>query len=208
VIFVYLVSNVYPKRVLERLRSSKNVGHNDRPNAIGKSIALECGTFVAFEISINPETKLIEKITFISNGCGYMVSAADLLATKFRTRFLTELHALREEPISLLTERLYDLPPERHHCVEAVIAALREAFADFRRRQVDEFAGEKALICTCFGVTEETIELTISRFSAETTEQVGQLCKAGTGCGSCQMTIQEIIDSVKRERSFDEATVL
>jgi NifU-like protein len=61
--------------------------------------------------------------------------------------------------------------------------------------QIEEFTGEKALICTCFGVSEETIERVIANNRCETVEEVSQKCNAGSGCGSCQPLIQEIIDS-------------
>ena len=78
--------------------------------------------------------------------------------------------------------------------------ALQNSFADFRVSQIEEFAGEKALICTCFGVSEETIEHLIKEKSLETVEEVTNGCNAGGGCGSCQLLIQEIIDTVWREK--------
>ena len=125
-----------------------------------------------------------------------MIAAADLLARKLKGTNLTELHALADNFDRLITTNLDVFPAERQHCSESVIAALKDAFADFRQKQIEEFAGEKALICTCFGVTEDTIESAVTENSASTVSQVGQLCKAGLGCGSCQMMIQEIIDSI------------
>lgn len=162
---------------------------------MGKSVALECGTFVVFELSVDPSLKVIEEIAVRSNGCGFMIAAAEVLANSFRGRKLTELHALTDEPTALLIESLRSIPDGRRHCCDTVITAFKDAFADFRHRQVEEFSGEKALVCTCFGVTEETIEKAVVRHSATSVEEVGLLCRAGTGCGSCQMMIQEILDS-------------
>ncbi|RMG02109.1 MAG: (2Fe-2S)-binding protein [Acidobacteria bacterium] len=75
--------------------------------------------------------------------------------------------------------------------------ALKSAFAELRRKQIQEFSGEKALICTCFGVSEETIESVVKEMAAETIEQVIEACRAGSGCGSCRPLIQEIIDQSK-----------
>jgi NAD(P)H-nitrite reductase large subunit len=50
------------------------------------------------------------------------------------------------------------------------------------------------LICTCFGISEDTIQSVISETGAETVEAVGDACNAGTGCGSCRFLIQELID--------------
>ena len=76
---------------------------------------------------------------------------------------------------------------------------LQTALADFRALQIEEFIGEKALICTCFGVSEETIENLVFEESLATVEEVTDACNAGGGCGSCQPLIQEIIDAIRRE---------
>ena len=97
------------------------------------------------------------------------------------------------------TERFGEFPPDRHQCATVCIEALRGAFADFRIRQIEEFQGEKALICTCFGVSEETIESHIRKCRLETVDEVARACNAGSGCGSCRMLIQEIIDAYQGE---------
>jgi NifU-like protein len=190
------MSEVYPKLISTRLRSLPKANVGEPANSFGKSAALECGTFVEFQMSIEPKTKLIEKVTFRSNGCGFMIAAAQILSTEFTGRNLTDLNALAENPASPIIDQLETLPPERRHCIETAVAALKDTFADFRQTQIEEFVGEKALICTCFGVTEETIEAAIKLRPGITVDRVGDLCRAGTGCGSCQMMIQEIIDLV------------
>jgi NifU-like protein len=59
--------------------------------------------------------------------------------------------------------------------------------------------GEAALICTCFGVTDDRIREMIASRRARTVRQVGELTNAGTGCGSCQMLIREILDGAESE---------
>jgi bacterioferritin-associated ferredoxin len=128
-----------------------------------------------------------------------MLAAAELLASEYEGRQLKDLHALADEPLSLLCARLGAFPGGRQHCIETVISALKDAFFDLRRRQVEEYTGEKALLCTCFGITVETVE-TYAKQGADTVGRVGELCRAGTGCGSCQMLIQEIIDAESATR--------
>lgn len=48
-------------------------------------------------------------------------------------------------------------------------------------------------ICHCFNVTKKEIEDAVDG-GAKTVEAVGEKTNAGTGCGSCQENIQEIID--------------
>ena len=117
------------------------------------------------------------------------------MAEKITGKYLTELHGLDKSELKTnLETELEKFPGSRVHCAEICFDALQGALADYRAFQIEEFAGEKALICTCFGVSEETIEKVIAESSAETVEEVGEICNAGTGCGSCQFLIQEMID--------------
>ena len=75
----------------------------------------------------------------------------------------------------------------------APIDAIRNALAAFRAEKISEFHGESPLICTCFGVTEEIIEAHAA--TAVSVEEIGDATNAGTGCGSCRMLIQEILDA-------------
>ena len=49
------------------------------------------------------------------------------------------------------------------------------------------------IICACFNIGEKTISKAISESGAKTTEAVGEICQAGTNCGSCRPEISELI---------------
>ena len=139
---------------------------------------------------------MVSAAAFRSNGCGYMIAAADYLVETVIGRKLSELNGLNQDELqSKIHAEFEAIPDDRLQCVEVCIDALREAFADFRGRQIEEFRGEKVLVCTCFGVTEERIEDHLRQMSIKTVEDVSQVCNAGSGCGSCRMLIQEMIDS-------------
>jgi NifU-like protein len=87
---------------------------------------------------------------------------------------------------------------DRRQCADIAIEALHAAFAHLRSRRIEEFTGEKALICTCFGVSEETIETNIRVRHLKTVDDVADACNAGSGCGSCRMLIDEMLDAVSR----------
>ena len=125
-----------------------------------------------------------------------MLAAADVLAERVIKHRLVDLHGLADADLhDQITNSLGEMPFDRRQCIDACINALHSAFADFRARQIEEFGGERPLICTCFGVTEEIIEQQIEEKSLETLEQVTRVCNAGGGCGSCRMLIQEILDT-------------
>ncbi|MCF6203028.1 MAG: nitrate reductase [Methylococcaceae bacterium] len=51
------------------------------------------------------------------------------------------------------------------------------------------------MICACFGIGENTIKEAISCGSAKTVEDIGNLLKAGTNCGSCIPELKKIISA-------------
>lgn len=55
---------------------------------------------------------------------------------------------------------------------------------------------EDELICTCNEVYKSEIVKAIKEKGLKTVEEVGDATAAGTTCGGCQDTIQEILDEV------------
>lgn len=188
--------NYYPPKIHARFCLPRNTGGTSGANAIGTSASFECGSFVRMSLEIENDTKTIRQATFQTNGCGYMVAAADCIAEMLAGKKLIDLHGLgSEEYERLLSDELEEFPAGRKHCAELVFTALKDALAGYRASVLEEFSGEKALICTCFGVSEETIEAYIDANSPVTVTNVTDACRAGGGCGSCRMLIQELIDS-------------
>jgi NifU-like protein len=67
--------------------------------------------------------------------------------------------------------------------------------ANTAMRRVTDWAGDEALICTCFFVSERTIEREIQTRGLATVAEVTRACNAGGGCGSCHQLIQEILEA-------------
>ena len=185
----------YPDKISRLFAAPARSGKAAKTNAVGTGIGLVCGSFVRVYLEIDVPTKEIRDAKYKTNGCGFAIAAAEVLTKKIVGQKLTELHGLNHaELFGQIESELGRFPPDRAHCAEMCFDALQAAFGDFRAFQIEEFAGEKALICTCFGISEETIQTLISANLADSVEEVGALCNAGTGCGSCRFLIQELID--------------
>ena len=185
----------YPTSIDERFRKKVHAGRADGASAVGTAATFVCGSFVRFTLLINQERKQIVEAKYQTNGCGFMIATAEIIAEAMTQRFVTELHGLDNAWLNSLIETKLGLFEDgRQQCKDTCFEAIQAAFFDYRALQVEEFQGEKALICTCFGVTEETIALVIGKEKASSVEQVAELCNAGSGCGSCRMMIQEMID--------------
>jgi len=175
---------VYPVEIADAIREPKFCRIVDSATAVGAEAKFDCGCFVRVEMRIAGEGSVIGDIGYQTNGCGYLIAAAESVCSRLFGGSLLELHGDIEIASS-----------DRPDCSSAVVRAVRNAFADHRSRLIEEFSGEKALICTCFGVTEESIEDFVRSTRADTVSEVSESLRAGSGCGSCRMLIQEIIDA-------------
>ena len=192
----------YPLKISERFHSPRNTGRADGANAVGTNATFVCGAVLRFTLRIDRVTKEISEAKYKTNGCGYAIAAAEILAERTVGKHLADLHGLDKNILKREIESRLGLFQEpRKHCLELAIDALQSAFADYRAAQIEEWSGEKALVCTCFGVSEETIEELVEKESLETVEEVTAACGAGGGCGSCQPLIEDILDVYWREKA-------
>ncbi|HEY0049139.1 MAG TPA: iron-sulfur cluster assembly scaffold protein [Pyrinomonadaceae bacterium] len=193
----------YPEKIGERFRAPRHAGKTSGANAVGTEASFVCGAAVRFTLRIEKETKEILEAKYQTSGCGFLIAAADALAEKIGGKKLIELHGLeRAELQGQIENEIGKFPASRNHCVQLCADALQAALADFRAAQLEEFTGEKALICTCFGVSEETIERVAREYSLEIVEEVTEICRAGGGCGSCQPLIQDILENIRFDAPY------
>ena len=191
----------YPPKINEKFAAPKNVGNLENANAVGTGATFVCGAVLRLYLRIDVKSKKILEAKFKTNGCGFSIASAEVLADLIVGKKLIELHGLDDNFLEREIENaLGNFRVSRNHCLKLTLKSLQAAFADFRLFQIEEFAGEKALICTCFGVSEETIENIVKRESLETVSEVTSACNAGGGCGSCQPLIQDIIDVISLEK--------
>lgn len=186
----------YPPDIHRRSCSPRFAGNAAGVNAVGTDASFECGCFVRMSLAIDTASKTIKEAAFRSNGCGFMIAAADKISEVMAGRELTSLHSLAgAEFTAIIAEEIGVFPQQRSHCLHSVLEAFRSALAAYRAQLLEEFRGEKALVCTCFGITEESIENFINISQPGTIEEVTAGCRAGAGCGSCRMLIQEMLDA-------------
>lgn len=184
---------MYPKKIELRAFEPRHKLAADNPAVCGRSASFFCGCYISFWIE-TVEDEL--HISFGTNGCGYMVAIADILAESASGKPLSDLHGLEQADLKdAIVRAIGILPVEREHCGEVCFEAFRYAFAALRETRIEEFRGDEALICTCFGVSERVIEDFIAANGGATVDSVGDSCRAGSGCGSCRMLIQEMIDA-------------
>ncbi len=192
---IFISMTFYPPKINARFAAPRNAGEAENANAVGAGAIFVCGAVLKFYLRIDEESKRIVEAKFKTDGCGFSIAAADVLTETIKGKKLSELHGLENKILEeKLESELEKFNANRRHCLNLSLETLRKVFADFRAAKVREFAGEKALICSCFGVSEETIENLIKEKSLVSVEEIIENCGAGGGCGSCQPLIQELID--------------
>ncbi len=166
----------------------RNVGDAGEPSFTGRSASLSCGAHVRFSIQVD-EAHLISQARFRAAGCSVLVASASFLTERIERMTTAEAAAFVQNPAALSRQ----LGTALEMCVELACNALLEAIRDYSNAARDDWAGDEALICTCFFVSERTIEREIQTRGLTTVAEVTEACNAGAGCGSCHQLIQEIL---------------
>lgn len=187
----------YSPKVAELAAAAKHAGIDPDADGFGADADLSCGSVVRFSVRFDDNTGGISGVRFNSNGCSYMVASAEALCSRLSGQNVESLGGLGGDHLTkLLTAELGDITDDRRHCAATCVTAVKNAFADRRERRAASTPAESTLICSCFGVSEAEIRGVIERIDADSVADVTAACNAGGGCGSCQMLIQDLIDTV------------
>jgi NifU-like protein len=132
----------------------------------------------------------VSQARFRAAGCDVLVASASLLTDRVIGMSTADAAVVGQEPANLV-----GVIPNHEHCPQLACDALLAAIREYSNAARDDWAGDEALICTCFFVSERTIESEIQRRGLKTVAEVTRACNAGGGCGSCHQLIQEILET-------------
>jgi NifU-like protein len=145
---------------------------------------------VQFSIQVD-EAHSISQARFRAAGCDVLVAAASLLTEQVQGTTTANAAAVGQEKASLIQQ----MGTANVQCVELASNALLDAIREYSNAAREDWAGDEALICTCFFVSERTIEREVQIRGLTTVAEVTRSCNAGGGCGSCHQLIQEILEA-------------
>ena len=177
-------------RVADHFFNPRNVGDAGEPSFTGRAASLKCGAHVRFSIQVD-EAHAVSQARFRAAGCEVLVAAASVLTEQVTGLPTADAAVVGQKPAALI-ENLC-VAPAYAQCVEIACEALLDAIREYSNAAREDWAGEEALICTCFFVSERTIEREIQKHNLTTVAEVTSACNAGAGCGSCHQLIQEIL---------------
>jgi NifU-like protein len=180
---------MYPEAVQKRLNSDRAASTCE--GVSGLDVNFSCGTFVEFTADIDGD--IVRSLTFRTNGCGFMTASAEIVSRDLTGKALQDLNgpsAIR----NAVGNELGAVPAERLDCIDTCLSAIKQVFERHRSRLAADFTGDKPLICTCFGITEERVAHAIETRQLTSVEDVTAATNAGRGCGSCLPLIREYFD--------------
>jgi NifU-like protein len=185
--------SVLPEVATDHFFNPRNVGDADEPSFVGRAASLICGAHVRFSIQVD-ERQVVSQAKFKAAGCSVLVASSSLL-TEWVVNVPTAEAASIGQDTGALKRCFSELVTEKEHCPKLACDALLAAIREYSDAAREEWGGEEALICTCFFVSERTIEREIVSGGLQTVAEVTRACNAGGGCGSCHQLIQEILDT-------------
>lgn len=191
----------YSEKVMDHYRNPRNVGSIDNADAIGVAGSLTCGDQLKIYLKI--ENNIVTDAKFQTFGCGSAVASSSILTEMIIGKSIDEVRKITNKDIA---DELGGLPPEKMHCSVMGYEALEDALKNYKAdgyvdldEILDEHYGKadkkEKIVCTCFGVSENTIWDAIKQNGLKTVEEVTNYTKAGGACGKCKSAIQDIIDT-------------
>lgn len=176
----------------------KNVGNIADAVAVARSGSVICGATLRVSLSVDASQRITDA-RFKSAGCSYLVAASSLLTEQVKGKTTAEAAILGQSPRKSVVEQFDSWPGDRDHCAALACEAIVSAVKDYSDSMREEWTGDEALICTCFGVSEKTIENEIKARGLRTIAEVTRACNAGAGCRSCCSLIEDILGTVNSE---------
>lgn len=184
--------------ITEHFFAPRNVGEIDRADGIGSAGSVVCGAVLRVSLRID-EAKQITAAKFKVTGCSYLVAASSILSAAIIGKSTGEAAALCQNQDEVF--RLFggEWPDGKRDCATLACNGFVAAIRNYSDAVRDEWSGPEALICTCFGVSERTIEKAIQTCGLRTIAEVTKASNAGAGCRSCYPLIEDILEQVARE---------
>jgi NifU-like protein len=171
--------------------SPRNVGDLGGNSYRGNAGSVSCGAAIRISIEVD-QSQTITDVKFKAAGCDLLVATASILTESVRNKTTAEAAELARHAAEIETS----LIPDRGgngSCGKLAGEALLAAIIEYSDSMRQEWDGNESLICTCFCVSESTIEYEIHRGHFSTVLEVTKACNAGGGCRSCWPLIEDML---------------
>lgn len=196
----------YSEKVLDLFYNPQNQGAIEDPNQDGIAVvfgevgSIACGDALRLHLKIEIASDKILDSRFQTFGCTSAIASSSALTEIIKGITLDEALNISNRDIA---NYLGGLPEEKMHCSVMGQEALEAAIFKYRGIEVEHHEeDEGALICSCFGVSENKIRRVVIENNLTTVEQVTSYVKAGGGCSSCGAEIEDLIAAIQKEKEL------
>ncbi|MCF7811022.1 iron-sulfur cluster assembly scaffold protein [bacterium] len=114
----------YSQKVIDHFTKPQNVGEIADADAVATEGSPACGDMIKYSLKINPETKVVEDIKFLSFGCASNIATASMMTLLAKGKTIDEIKKMKHRE---LTESLDGLPAVKMHCSVLAVDALKSA---------------------------------------------------------------------------------
>jgi NifU-like protein len=201
----------YTEKVMEHFYNPRNQGAIEATEeqgietVFGEVGSIACGDALRLHLKIEVDSDKILDSRFQTFGCTSAIASSSALTEIIKGLTLDEALNVSNQDIA---EFLGGLPEEKMHCSVMGQEALEAAIFKYRGIEVEHHEeDEGALICSCYGVSDNRIRRIIIENNLTTAEQVTSYVKAGGGCGSCLVDIEDILFAVEQEKEATAARI-
>lgn len=201
----------YTDKVMDLFYNPKNQGAIEDLNEDGIAVvfgevgSIACGDALRLHLKIEVDNDRILDSRFQTFGCTSAIASSSALTEIVKGLTLDEALNITNRDIA---DYLGGLPEAKMHCSVMGQEALEAAIYKYRGIEVEHHEeDEGALVCKCFGVSENRIRRVVIENNLTTIEQVTSYVKAGGGCSSCLADIEDIIASVQEQTAATTARV-
>jgi NifU-like protein len=187
----------YSSKIKEHFINPRNVGVIADATVIGEVGSMASGQALKLYLKLDAG-EVIREATFQVFGSPSAIAASSALTEMLKGKHIDEAARVTAEDIS---QFLGGLPPEKMHTCVMSMEALEAAYARYRGLELEIASDEEEElnICRCFSVPESKIERAIRDNNLTSIHEITHFTKAGGGCSSCHVDLQQILGRVRAE---------
>ena len=194
----------YSEKLMDHFYNPRNMGVLKDADGVGEVGSLACGDAMKLYIKVDDDG-IIQDVKFETFGCGSAIASASALTELVKGKTVDEAMKLTNNDI---VEYLGGIPKEKMHCSVMGREALEAAINNYKGIEAEgPHVDEGKIVCKCFGVTDEKIKRVALENNLRTVEEVTNYTKAGGGCGSCILEIEDLLEEIWAGKEEEEPKV-
>ena len=134
---------MYSEKVMDHFQNPRNVGEIEDASGVGTVGNAKCGDIMRMFLDID-ENGIIREAKFKTFGCGAAIATSSMATEMIKGKPVSEALKLTNKAV---VEALDGLPPVKVHCSVLAEQAIKQALADYYRRQGREVPEALRLPC-------------------------------------------------------------